>query len=647
VLAISLTGITAGSELCTFGKLPLTILDEWVEINPTEVKLQRTADVYLLSRRIVEGRVLTWIGLYRPAYEIGGSRPGGYHGAGIWLLDKMANGEAVARLLPQLVDQVNRLAMTGGQFQRRLADIRTEVRLPDTDFDQVRKSMEPVTPGSGLGSGDLPRAFLDLSDPLDAPHLGWFIYWVQAAPPFARFNRIVLSTNRGVAAQVADLNRLKVLTPGQILREEAESMGGTAQRLATVDVKLAESAQTLQAAQVEHRALLQQHGIALQAQSNMSLDVAKWQSLHTDDSARIARLTDQVTLLKQQLTEAQRANQPVTRGRSQLPQDEYEHSLAPHYGERDLSITHWQLERLAASKRAGQQHQRESEKASYGARGAGTRPPSFEDSIGTWILLVSIAVAFVVFVIWPFAFKPADSFQHAESKSVSGKATALKACSMNAEQDPTQQITITTMRPISLASAADSIYQNACSQIGPECKEQYTKVLLETMKHDGHPQEQSGALIFGAGIFFSINLPRGCNANEFEDASLAVTYPQLMPSGGKEGGVAINRFLVQKDALPGEYRYRLLLTQTGQRSKNFQGNLQFVVNLQQDSKKVVMTLPAEDDKEGKGFKLNFRDYQRIEGRFRVALNMVVKSVQVRVFENGSNEPKLTQTANAS
>ena len=124
-------------------------------------------------------------------------------------------------------------------------------------------------------------------------------------------------------------------------------------------------------------------------------------------------------------------------------------------------------------------------------------------------------------------------------------------------------------------------------------------------------------------------------------------FQTLMPSGGKEGGVAINRFLVQNDALPGEYRYRLLLTQTGQRSRDFQGNLQFVINLQQDNKNLVMTLPTENDKEGKGFKLNFRFYQRIEGTFRVAPDAAVKSMQVRVFENGTSEPKLIQTANAS
>ena len=124
-------------------------------------------------------------------------------------------------------------------------------------------------------------------------------------------------------------------------------------------------------------------------------------------------------------------------------------------------------------------------------------------------------------------------------------------------------------------------------------------------------------------------------------------FQTLMPSKGKDGGLAINRFLVQNDAQPGEYRYRLLLTQTGQRSKDFRGNLQFVITLQQDSKKVDMTLPAEDDKEGKGFKLDFRFYQRIEGTFRVAPSAVVKSMQVRVFEEGSSEPSLTQTANAT
>jgi len=137
----------------------------------------------------------------------------------------------------------------------------------------------------------------------------------------------------------------------------------------------------------------------------------------------------------------------------------------------------------------------------------------------------------------------------------------------------------------------------------------------------------------------------GENATLKEDLAF---FQTLMPSGGKDGGVAVNRFVVQNDALPGEYRYRVLLTQTGARTKDFLGSLQFVVNLQQpDDKKVVMTLPAEGKKADQAFKLNFRFYQRVEGTFHVEAGAVVKSVQVRVFENGSNEPKLTQAVNAS
>ncbi len=136
----------------------------------------------------------------------------------------------------------------------------------------------------------------------------------------------------------------------------------------------------------------------------------------------------------------------------------------------------------------------------------------------------------------------------------------------------------------------------------------------------------------------------GENAQLKEDLAF---FQTLMPSGGKDGGVAVNRFLVQNDPLPGEYHYRLLVTQTGQRNKEFQGTVQFLVNLQHDNKKIVLTLPAETDKPNNAFKLNFRFYQRVEGTFRVAAGAVVKSMQVRVYENGSAEPRLTQAVNAS
>jgi hypothetical protein len=124
-------------------------------------------------------------------------------------------------------------------------------------------------------------------------------------------------------------------------------------------------------------------------------------------------------------------------------------------------------------------------------------------------------------------------------------------------------------------------------------------------------------------------------------------FQSLMAAGGKEGSVSINRFRVQPETMPGEYRYRLLIVQSGQRVKDFQGTLQFVLNLQQGDKKVVLTLPREGEQNAKDYQISFKFFQRVEGTFKVAPDAVVKSLQVRVFENGSVAPKLSQTVSVS
>jgi len=124
-------------------------------------------------------------------------------------------------------------------------------------------------------------------------------------------------------------------------------------------------------------------------------------------------------------------------------------------------------------------------------------------------------------------------------------------------------------------------------------------------------------------------------------------FQSLMTVSGKEGALSVNRFRVQPETLPGEYRYRLLLVQTGERMKEFQGKLQFVLNLQQGDRKFVLTLPADGAKDANEYQVNFKFFQRVEGTFKVAPDAVVKSLQLRVFENGSVAPKLTQSVSVS
>lgn len=134
------------------------------------------------------------------------------------------------------------------------------------------------------------------------------------------------------------------------------------------------------------------------------------------------------------------------------------------------------------------------------------------------------------------------------------------------------------------------------------------------------------------------------NAHLKEDIAF---FRQLMSSDKSHSELSIYRVKVENSLLPGEYRYRLLLLQGGQREKEFQGKVQLLVNLQQDGKKSVITLPAVDGKDAQTFNLSFKFYQRVEGTFQVAPRAQVKNIQVRVYENNSPQPKLMQTVNIS
>ena len=123
-------------------------------------------------------------------------------------------------------------------------------------------------------------------------------------------------------------------------------------------------------------------------------------------------------------------------------------------------------------------------------------------------------------------------------------------------------------------------------------------------------------------------------------------FQTLMASGGEPGGISINRFRVEADALPGEYRYRLLVVQSKQRVREFHGRLQFVVDMEESGRSTVVTIPAENDA-SQAYNLAFKFYQRVDGTFMLPPGAVVKKVQVRVMENGNPTPLSTQSVTLS
>ena len=108
--------------------------------------------------------------------------------------------------------------------------------------------------------------------------------------------------------------------------------------------------------------------------------------------------------------------------------------------------------------------------------------------------------------------------------------------------------------------------------------------------------------------------------------------------------LAIYRFKVEPDVLPGEYRYRLLLlTPTDRRGRDFNGRLELVVSLQEGGQNAMMSFPEPGDAAAAQFRLAFKYFRRVEGTFRVNPKAKVESVQVRVYEAGSSQPRATHS----
>ena len=111
----------------------------------------------------------------------------------------------------------------------------------------------------------------------------------------------------------------------------------------------------------------------------------------------------------------------------------------------------------------------------------------------------------------------------------------------------------------------------------------------------------------------------------------------------------MQHFKIERDTLPGEYRYRMLLVQGGQqRAKPFLGNMQLLVNVLRNGERSVVVFPHESTApEDAAYQLDFKYYLRIQRSFHLPEDVSVESIEVRVFERGSSEPKIKQRASLS
>ena len=132
------------------------------------------------------------------------------------------------------------------------------------------------------------------------------------------------------------------------------------------------------------------------------------------------------------------------------------------------------------------------------------------------------------------------------------------------------------------------------------------------------------------------------NARLRED--LAIFESMMSADAGGAQPLSIQRFKVEPDGLPGEYRFRMLLLTGNRRDRgDFQGRLELLVGVQQGGRNAMILVPDRAAADAPAFKLAFRNFSRVEGTFRVDPMAKVGTVQVRVFEAGTAQAKATQS----
>ena len=101
------------------------------------------------------------------------------------------------------------------------------------------------------------------------------------------------------------------------------------------------------------------------------------------------------------------------------------------------------------------------------------------------------------------------------------------------------------------------------------------------------------------------------------ESGLAISRLQIIPSGG------------------GQYRYRLLLAQTGnKKDKEIKGILQLIATVQRGEETAMIQFPAAGDPAADAYHVSFRYFRRLEGTFKVAPDARVQRVEARLIQDG-------------
>ncbi|MDX1432453.1 MAG: DUF6776 family protein [Gammaproteobacteria bacterium] len=138
----------------------------------------------------------------------------------------------------------------------------------------------------------------------------------------------------------------------------------------------------------------------------------------------------------------------------------------------------------------------------------------------------------------------------------------------------------------------------------------------------------------------------GQHLRSLQDEVLAlkeeVAFYRGIVSSGKEKGLNIQTFVVDKENVEGAFRFQLVLTQHLKRVKQISGTVRISVMDENGNQPRDLTLVDLEGRERPEIEFEFKYFQRLEGRFTLPDGVSPQRVLVRVFPSGKSPKSVEQ-----
>jgi hypothetical protein len=122
-----------------------------------------------------------------------------------------------------------------------------------------------------------------------------------------------------------------------------------------------------------------------------------------------------------------------------------------------------------------------------------------------------------------------------------------------------------------------------------------------------------------------------------------VAFYRGIVSDGKEKGLKIQTFVVDKETLPGAYRFELVLTQNLKRVQMISGTVKLNVLDDQNRRPTSLLLSDMSGEQANSLGFEFKFFQRIEGRFTLPDGFKPDRLQIQVVSKGKKPASLEKS----